>query len=185
MATDGARTRRIYHDHVTVGPARPLRLGLITVAELADPAWLLDGWRLSSDGPARIDGRDGQHVRAEPAGGRWTPMPYSSVEAVVDAELGVLLRLTHYFRGSAVACVELRELAPLASGAELAGFGADAAPGLPESDSSRLPLPDWNLQAPVKVAGSAAVLAVGGAIAGAAALTGWLEKHRVRRGPGQ
>jgi hypothetical protein len=45
-------------------------------------------------------------------------------------------------------------------------------------------LADQDLPAPVRAVGTAAALAAGGAIAGAVAVTGWLQKRRDQPGSG-
>lgn len=184
VACDGEHTRRIFDDRVAVGPARPLRN---EHASLIDPAWLLRRWSLSSAGPASVAGQPGLRVIAEPTGGTVWSGGFSAVEVIVDAELGVLLRQTSYVGGRPAARSELRNLTPHDGGAGSdgpGGFGADAAAGLRVVADSEGVLSDRDLPAPVQAAGTAAALAVGGAIAGAVAVTGWLDKHRARRGTG-
>jgi hypothetical protein len=90
-ASDGARRWRVFAGHVGVGPAQPLPA---RIARLVDPAWLLD-WRLTGGAEVIEGGRRGLRIRigerwqADHAGFRSAP-----VDAVIDAELGILLRLT-------------------------------------------------------------------------------------------
>jgi hypothetical protein len=76
-----------------VGPARPLPA---PVASLADPSWLLD-WKLTGGAGVVQDGRAGWPIRI---GQRWAAGSAAAAmsaipgDAVIDAELGVLLRLT-------------------------------------------------------------------------------------------
>jgi hypothetical protein len=93
VACDGSRRWRVYPDHVSAGPARPLPPPLPL---LADPSWLLD-WRLTGGAEVMLDGRRGYQIRI---GERWAhgpdpeAMAATPTDAVIDAELGVLLRLT-------------------------------------------------------------------------------------------
>jgi hypothetical protein len=178
IACDGERARKIFADRVAVGPAMPLP---IDIASLVDPAWLLSTWKLSAAGPARVAGRPGFRIVAEPTQGRVAAMGYSLVEVVVDAELGILLQQTSFAGERPAVRTELRSVRPAGDGP--AGFGADAAPGLRVVTDSGSLMSDWDLSRPVQAAGAAAVLAAGGAAVGAIAVTGWLEKHRPRRRP--
>jgi hypothetical protein len=90
-ATDGSQRWRVFPGHTSIGPAQPLPA---RIARLVDPAWLLD-WRLTGGAEVIEGGRRGIRIRI---GERWhageraaLPAP---VDAVIDAELGVLLRLT-------------------------------------------------------------------------------------------
>ena len=179
VACDGANTRRIFANRVAIGPARPLT---DDIARLVDPAWLLSTWRLSTAGTAMIAGRPGVRIVAEPARGLVAAGGFAVVEVIVDAELGVLLQHTSFAGERPVVRTELRNLAP--TGDQAAGFGADAAPGLREVPDTGGLLSDRNLPRPVQAAGAAAAVAGFGAVAGAVAVTGWLEKHRPRREPG-
>jgi hypothetical protein len=92
VATDGTQRWRVFPGHVTIGPARPLPS---KIARLADPAWLLD-WRLTGGAEVIEGGRRGLRIRI---GQRWDvaeadAQPRIPVEAVIDAEIGVLLQLT-------------------------------------------------------------------------------------------
>ncbi len=90
-ATDGAQRWRVFPGHVGVGPAQPLPA---RIARLVDPAWMLD-WRLTGGAEVIEGGRRGLRIRiaerwqASHSGPRTAP-----VEAVIDQELGILLRLT-------------------------------------------------------------------------------------------
>ncbi len=181
VACDGEQTRKLFADRVAIGPATPLRRDL---AALADPAWLLDRWLLSAAGEALVGGRRGHRIVARPLGPpeRSPGEPFSAVEAIVDAELGIVLRQTSYLGDRPARRLELRNLTtPTRPG----DFRPEAPPGLREVADSGGPFADRDLPDPVKAAASAAVLAAGGAVAGATALTGWLQKRRARdRGPG-
>jgi hypothetical protein len=176
VACDGEHTRKVYDGRVATGPATPLRRDL---AALADPAWLLDGWTLSVTGEVTVGGRRGYRIvgRApvpplSPAG-----RPFLAVEAVADAELGILLRQTRYLGDRPATRAELRNLtAPTRPG----DFRPDTS-GLRELTDGGGLFGDRDLPDPVKVAASAAVFAAGSTLAGAAALTGWLQKRRAER----
>jgi hypothetical protein len=179
VVCDGEHTRKLYRDRVATGPAAPLRKDL---AVLADPAWLLDGWLLSVAGEATVAGRRGYRIVARAAGPpRRAPVhPLSAietVEAVVDAELAIVLRQTSYLGDRPVARAELRNLTtPTGPG----DFRPETS-GLRQVADAGGPFGDRDLPDPVKTAASAAVFATGGALAGAAALTGWLQKRRAQR----
>jgi hypothetical protein len=180
IACDGERARKIFANRVAVGPAMPLT---DDIASLVDPAWLLSTWKLSAAGPARVAGRPGFRVVAEPTQGRVAAMGFSLVEVVVDAELGILLQRTAFAGQRPAIRTELRSVRP--GGDRHAGFGADAAPGLRVVTDSGSLLSDLDLPRPVQAAGAAAAMAGLGAAAGAVAVTGWLDKHRARRRPGR
>lgn len=181
IACDGEQTRRLFDDRVAVGPARPLKYDL---TDLLDPAWLLGKWNLSAAGADSIAGRTGLRVIAEPSTATACPGLFSPVEVIVDAELGVVLRQTCYAGGRPATRSELRNLTPDDNSDGTGAFGTDAAAGLRVVADSGGLFGDRDLPAPVQAAGTGAALAVGGAIAGAVAVTGWLEKHRARRGTG-
>jgi hypothetical protein len=91
-ASDGTRRWRVFAGHVAVGAALPLPPA---IARLVDPAWLLE-WRLTGGAPLVEGGRPGFLIRVSrpyPAP-RGRPGLSAPTEAVVDAELGILLRLT-------------------------------------------------------------------------------------------
>ncbi|HLI35746.1 MAG TPA: hypothetical protein VKV80_00165 [Streptosporangiaceae bacterium] len=96
IACDGQRRWRVFGDRAAVGPAAPLSREF---AQLIDPCWLL-ARRLSDKGEVTVRGRRGFRLSAtrNPDGiGPW-PAPahvmFSTAEAVVDAELGILLQAT-------------------------------------------------------------------------------------------
>lgn len=187
IACDGEQARRLFSDRVAVGPARPLADDF---ASAADPAWLLAGWRLSAGGPATVAGRPGLSVVAEPAragradGAAHLHRFFSLIEAVIDPDLGVALRLTSYSGDQPATRAELRNVAAHdgAGAADQSVFGAAAGRGLREVADSIGPLADRDLPSALQTAGTVATTSAGVAAAGAVALTGWLEKHRPRRG---
>ena len=107
IACDGEHVWLVYADKVTRGPAEPPPGD---VRELADPSWLLRCWLaggasvLAGDRPAyRID-----VVRRHDYS---FLMTFPAAVAVVDAELGVIVRLTSYIGGTPVQKYELEDLA--------------------------------------------------------------------------
>jgi hypothetical protein len=176
IACDGQQRWRVYPDRVRVGPAAPMpRL----YATLLDPAWLLD-WRLSADREVSVDGRPGHLVRIRPPGesGRWEGANSQPAEAVIDAELGILLRLTYRLEDRPELCLELRGVS-VRSAREPATFRMEVAVGTRVVRDTGL-LDDANAPAPVKAAADLA----GRAAAGAAAVGSFLGGIRSRR-PGQ
>jgi hypothetical protein len=91
-ASDGTQRWRVFPGHVTVGAALPLPPA---IARLVDPAWLLE-WRLTGGAPIIEGGRPGFLIRVSRPylAPRGRPGLSAPAEAVVDAELGILLRLT-------------------------------------------------------------------------------------------
>lgn len=85
---DGERRWRIGEDEVTAGPAGPPPR---EIADLFDSSWLLE-WRLSGGFEMVSGGREG--YRFGVTADRW-PRPglFTPDEIVMDAELGILLRL--------------------------------------------------------------------------------------------
>jgi hypothetical protein len=121
---DGEHRWQVYGDKVTVGPAAALPG---EIADLADASWLL-ACRLSGGELVRVDDRPAYRVRLTRGDAQWSPslMWSSAAVAVVDAELGILIRLTTYGAGRAVRRLDLRDVA--------AGAGdirADLPPGAP------------------------------------------------------
>lgn len=177
IACDGEHTSKLYTGRVATGPARPLEE---EIASMVDPAWLLHGWSLSAGGEASVDGRRGLRIVAEVRG---RPGPaglgqlFSPIESIVDAELGILLRQTAYVDGRPATVDELRNVATLTDPAD---FSIDVPSGLRAVPDTGGLLADRDLPTPVKAVGTAAALAAGGAIAGAVAVTGWLQKRRQR-----
>ncbi len=170
IAADGHRRWRVYADHVSVGPAGPMPVEL---ARLTDPAWLLD-WQLTGGAEITCGGRRGFLVRIR--------QPYRAddslppTEAVIDAELGILLRLT----GALVSRVGLRyEL----SGVTIrpprgpADFAIDIPAGTRVLHDSGGLLDEADVPAPVK----AAVQLAGKAFAGAIKVGSFLESLRARK----
>jgi hypothetical protein len=91
-ACDGEQRWRVFPGHVTVGVALPLPSA---IARMVDPAWLLE-WRLTGGAHVVEGGRAGFLIRVSrrSLSAAATSTPSTPAEAVVDAELGILLRLS-------------------------------------------------------------------------------------------
>ena len=122
IACDGQRRWQVRDGTATVGPARPPPRDF---ADLADPSWLLQ-CRLSGGEPVTVGGRPGYRLSvARGAWGGLSSMMFPAAVAVVDAEFGIVRRLTFYIGGKPVQRYELRGIT--ASDEE---FRADLPPGL-------------------------------------------------------
>jgi hypothetical protein len=122
VACDGQRRWQVRDGTATVGPARPPPSDF---ADLADPSWLLQ-CRLSGGEPVTAGGRRGYRLSvARGASGGLSSMMFPAAVAVLDAQLGIVRRLTFYIGGKPVQRYELRDLT--ASDEE---FRADLPPGL-------------------------------------------------------
>jgi hypothetical protein len=121
---DGEHRWQVYGDKVTVGPAVSEPPDM---ADLADASWLLE-CRLSGGEPLSVGERPAFRVNVARGDAAWSPslLWFSAAVAVVDAELGILLRLTTYAGGQPVRRYELRDVT-----AEAGEFRADLPPGLP------------------------------------------------------
>ena len=121
---DGEHRWQVYGDKVTVGPAVSEPPDM---ADLADASWLLE-CRLSGGEPISVGERPAFRVNVVRGDAAWSPslLWFSAAVAVVDAELGILLRLTTYAGGQPVRRYELRDVT-----AEVGEFRADLPPGLP------------------------------------------------------
>jgi len=197
IACDGAHTTKLFADRVATGPVKPLAA---RYAALLDPSWLFSGWRLTAGGPRNVGGRAGHRLLAEASQGLAGASQaaeqvdttagrdlnlgegqfFGRMEVIVDAELGIVLRQTSYIGDRPAIRSELRRVAPLAPDAARE-FRIAPAPGMRVVTESGGPLADLNLPGVAEAAVAGATLAIGGAVAGAVAVTGWLEKHRARR----
>jgi len=129
IVCDGQRRWRIYSDKVTVGPAARPSGDIADMADIADPAWLL-ACKLSGGEEVLVGGRRAYRLSVPRGDADWSlSMMFSPAVAVVDAELGVLLRLTSYLGGKPVRRHELRDIT--AGGGD---FRIDIAPDLAVSD---------------------------------------------------
>ena len=125
--TSGSIRSIVYDGHLTATAYRgrsgfrtaesfPAGMGLIV-----DPAWLLDGYKLSGNGPDNFHGRDAVRISATaenftgeiltgPLAGQ--DIPTDKLEVTIDTELGITLRLAAYFQGQPSLLCELSEIAP-------------------------------------------------------------------------
>ncbi len=123
IACDGQHLWQVYDDKITTGPAEPLPGD---IADLADPSWLL-GYRLSGGTPVMADDRPACRVNVARGQAEWSfSLMFPAAVAVVDAELGIVLRLTYYIGAKAVQRHELRDITT-----ETGGFQVDLPAGLP------------------------------------------------------
>jgi outer membrane lipoprotein-sorting protein len=173
IACDGRQRWRVYPDRVRVGPAAPMPRAF---GALLDPAWLLD-WPLSAGREVSVDGRPGHLVRIRPArdSGRQGASAQPA-DAVIDAELGILLRLTYRLAGQPELCLELRGVS-VRPPREPATFRIEVAAGTRVVHGTGRLLDEVNAPAPVKKAADLA----GRAVAGAAALGSFLGSLRGRQ----
>jgi len=109
IACDGQRRWEVHADRITTGPAQPPSR---KIGYLADPSWLLQ-CTLSGGDMVTAGSRTAYRIsvtrRAMESGGGL--MMYPAAVAVVDAELGVILRLTYYIGDKPVERSELRDVA--------------------------------------------------------------------------
>jgi len=114
IASDGERMWRVYPDRVAVGPAGPLPPG---IGSVLDPAWLLDGYQLSTEGRVTVGGRTGLRILAVPKWPRAEVLRLGlqpgvlaaadQIEVIVDAEFGITLRQVCPSQGHTVLHSEL------------------------------------------------------------------------------
>jgi hypothetical protein len=127
VACDGHRLWQVYADKVTTGPAEPVP---DNIARLTDPSWLLE-LGLAGGTAVTLDGRPGYRVSvaAGPTGRGGLLFP--AAVAVIDAELGIILRLTCYLGSRPVQRQELRDLAT-----DGGDFRVDIPAGLPVTEDT-------------------------------------------------
>jgi hypothetical protein len=129
--TDGVRQWQVYSDRVMTGPASPPTSDL---ADLVDASWLLDrDLDLSGGTEVRVGGRRAYRIVARyrdvaALGMGWWQRLFFPAIAVVDAETGLILRLTRFMGGRPTLRQELRDVATLEAGAD---FGFTPPDGLP------------------------------------------------------
>jgi hypothetical protein len=108
IACDGQRSWQVYADKITTGPAQrpPADVGALT-----DPSWLLR-WTLSRGEAVTLGGRAAYRISAtrRTTDGYAGPTPFPAAVAVVDLDLGVILRLTSYIGDNPVQRYELRDI---------------------------------------------------------------------------
>ena len=105
------------------------------------------------------------------------PVPVDRVAVIIDAEFGILLRYIGYLKDHPAVCFELHDVQP-GSAAGPADFTVQVPPGTRVIESSS-PLAHLDLQRPVNAAKTAGAIG----IAGAAAVSGWLQKRPRKHDP--
>jgi hypothetical protein len=135
IAADGTRVWQVFADRVVTGPAAPPPGDL---ADLVDASWLLGrDLDLSGGTEVTVGGRRAYRVvarhreAARPLTGWWERLFFPAV-AVVDAETGLVLRLTRFKGGRPAIRQELRDVAALDAGAD---FGFTPPADLPVIDA--------------------------------------------------
>jgi len=168
VGCDGERSWQVYGSRVGARPAQPLSREF---ACLADPAWLLGAHRLWAGGEATVGGRRGFLVAGRREGDGqesdpeyfWPGSAADQVEAVVDAELAVILRLTGFLAGEPAICYELSSLSTVVP--DTGAF--DVPPGARTG-----PLASHGI-----TPAGAVKAAAGLGVFGASSLVGWLQKR--------
>ena len=124
------------------------------------------GWRAAA-AAAADRARAGRPGTADPGdlGVGWVDAGASQVEAVVDQDLAVVLRVESFAGGRPVMCYEMRELVP--------GIPDPRVFEVPPGARRSGPLEGFGLLSPANAVKGAAGLGA----AGAAALVGWLQKR--------
>jgi hypothetical protein len=139
LACDGRRCWEVYAEHVVVGPSGALP---DEITDFVNGSWLL-GCDLSGGSEVMAGGRRGYRVAVS---GPLIPVlpeafsrfPIRAV-AVVDAESGRLLRLTHYMGGKPVVRAELRDI--VADESDDFGFSPPAGLRVVEKPADAEPTP--------------------------------------------
>ena len=118
----------VYPNRVVTEPARPLSEDW---ADLVDPAWLLtSGWRLSEAGARDVGGRQGWCIWADATDDSEQPgSVFRRAAVVVDAELGILLRLAFLVDDRTAICMELHDVTAPWVEATDRGSGSRSRPG--------------------------------------------------------
>jgi hypothetical protein len=106
-----------------------------------------------------------------------TAAPFGRIAVIIDAELGILLRYVGYLKGRPAVCFELHDVQPCGA-ADAADFTVQVPPGTRVVESSS-PLAHLDLQRPVKAAKVAGAIGM----AGAAAVSGWLQNRPRKHDP--
>ena len=153
VADDGQHHWTLYSDRLKTGPAEPPPHEL---ADLLDASWLLE-CRLSGGAEVTIGDRRGYRVWIADGVSPTQWQVFFPAEAVVDAELGVLLRLTCYVDGAPATRGELRDVSTAPG--EAAVFRIEPPPGVRIAETTGHPLADAAADAP-GAAGFAARTAV-------------------------
>ena len=127
IACDGQRSWLVYPDKITTGPPEPPPR---EIGNLADPSWLL---RCALAGGAAVTAgnRPAYRITVTRREGCSAPAMISRpAVAVIDAELGIILRLTSYAGGRPLKRYELRDVTTT-----VADFHPRIPPGLPVSET--------------------------------------------------
>jgi len=111
IARDGDRWWQVYSDKIVTGPAKLPHGDMSSgIRELADPSWLLQ-CRLSGGSTVHVGSRRAYRINAARGRGfKSFAMMFPAAVAVVDADLGVVWRLTSYIGARPVQRQELRDL---------------------------------------------------------------------------
>jgi len=113
IACDGQRRWQVYGDKVTTGPAGPPPGD---IGDLADPSWLLQ-CRLSGGAQVMAGDRPAYRINVARGHADWSfSLMFPAAVAVVDAELGIVLRLTSYIGAKPVRRYELQDITTSAGG---------------------------------------------------------------------
>ena len=142
IASDGERRWNVFADRVVAGFATPPPSEL---ADLVDASWLLDGvLHLSGGTETWLGGRRGYRIVARYREDAWTGFDwwkrlFFPAVAVVDAETGLVLRLTRFKDGRPTLRQELRDVTALDANT---GFGFTPPTGLRVEDIGAMPAED-------------------------------------------
>jgi hypothetical protein len=142
IACDGQRHWSLSRDRLLTGPAAPPPVQL---ADVADASWLLE-CGLSGGAEVMAGNRRGYRISITGGVSPRRFLAFFPAEAVVDAELGVLLRLTCYVDGKPATRTELRDVGP--GPVEPGVFRLSAPPGVRVVEQSGNLLADVAAEAP-------------------------------------
>jgi hypothetical protein len=138
IASDGQHRWRAFAAQTMVGPAAPLPHH---IANLADSSWLLYG-RLAGGNEISDRGRRAYQLSAAGRDRDWSarPLLFCPADAIVDAELGCLLRLVCYAGDRPASWWELRDIG--AGTSEPGEFRLPGPPGARTVQETGNPLAD-------------------------------------------
>jgi hypothetical protein len=168
---DGTQRWTVYHNRVVTEPTAQLRDDW---ARLADPAWLLSGWQLTTGGPAEVGGRRGWRVWADAKPGQARLAQaglFGRAAVIIDAELGIVLRLSYLVGDQLAVCLELHDVT-VPSAEDPGDFAVHVPPGTRLVEGSG-PLAHLDIPTPLQ----AALTAGKAGLTGASAVAGWLQKR--------